>query len=58
MFGYIRVTINLNYFSEIILLQHLERVFTKTLIAQNIKSIINQYESHGGVAQLVRAQDS
>ena len=30
----------------------------KSLIELKIKSIINQYELHGGVAQLVRAQDS
>ena len=30
----------------------------KTLIEDIFKSIINQYELNGGVAQLVRAQDS
>jgi hypothetical protein len=30
----------------------------KTLIAIKGKSIINQYELKGGVAQMVRAQDS
>ena len=30
----------------------------KTLIAIKVKSIMNQYELKGGVAQLVRALDS
>ena len=30
----------------------------KILIAQKNKTIINQHEFNGGVAQLVRAQDS
>ena len=32
--------------------------FYKILIEQKIKTIINQYELDGGVAQLVRARDS
>ena len=35
-----------------------ERISAKLLIASKIKSIIYQYEFNGGVAQLVRAQDS
>ena len=38
--------------------QKISKISMKTLIEDIFKSIINQYELNGGVAQLVRAQDS
>ncbi len=42
----------------VIIWTHSERFLAKILIETIFKSIINQYELDGGVAQLVRAQDS
>ena len=38
--------------------QKISKISMKTLIEDIFKSIINQYKLNGGVAQLVRAQDS
>ena len=38
--------------------QKISKISMKTLIEDIFKSIINQYKLNGGVAQMVRAQDS